>query len=275
MNTALEVAPATGRSLTETDIKAQVQLIQRVMQAVMKKDTHYGVVPGTPKPSLWKPGAEVLQATFRIAVSYRTEELSDGDCVRYRVTAVGTHQTTSTIMGEGMGEASSNEAKYKWKGATRREFDATDESRRRTKFGYDKEKREEYEVNQVRTEPADVANTILKMACKRAQVAMVLNVTAASDIFTQDLEDLPEGIVDTETGEVKPRGKPATEQPKASTAKPKGLATEKQIKLVAFKLDQSGIPENTFLTQFKLNALDALTFDQVDAALAWISKYAA
>jgi hypothetical protein len=32
------------------------------------------------------------------------------------------------------------------------------------------------------------------MACKRAQVAMTLNVTAASDIFTQDIEDLPEEL---------------------------------------------------------------------------------
>lgn len=35
------------------------------------------------------------------------------------------------------------------------------------------------------------ANTLLKMACKRALVAAVLNTTAASDIFAQDLEDLP------------------------------------------------------------------------------------
>jgi hypothetical protein len=35
------------------------------------------------------------------------------------------------------------------------------------------------------------ANTILKMAEKRALVAAVLNATAASDFFTQDVEDLP------------------------------------------------------------------------------------
>jgi hypothetical protein len=32
------------------------------------------------------------------------------------------------------------------------------------------------------------------MACKRAMIAMTLNVTAASDIFTQDIEDLPEEL---------------------------------------------------------------------------------
>src|SRR5207244_3788998 len=38
----------------------------------------------------------------------------------------------------------------------------------------------------------DTYNTVLKMACKRALVAAVLNGTAASDIFTQDLDDSDE-----------------------------------------------------------------------------------
>ena len=39
---------------------------------------------------------------------------------------------------------------------------------------------------------ADTYNTVLKMACKRALVHATINATAASDIFTQDLEDLPQ-----------------------------------------------------------------------------------
>lgn len=195
------------KQLTAVDIRSQVNLVQEVMKAVMKEGTHFGTIPGTPKPSLWKPGAEVLAATFRIAVSYRIEDLSNDDVVRYRVTAIGKHQTSNITMGEGMGECSSGEAKYKWRKATsKREFESMPESKRRLQFGYDKFKKAEYEVQQVRTEPADLANTVLKMACKRAQVAMTLNVTAASDIFTQDIEDLPEELrpnVDTETGEIK------------------------------------------------------------------------
>lgn len=183
------------KPLTATDIRAQVNLVQEVMRAVMKEGTHYGTIPGTPKPSLWKPGAEVLAATFRIAVSYKTEDLSTDDVVRYRVTAIGVHQTTGIVMGEGMGECSSSEEKYKWrKAANNREFDATPENRRRIKYGWDRFKKQDTETNQVRTEAADLANTVLKMACKRAQVAMTLNVTAASDIFTQDIEDLPEEL---------------------------------------------------------------------------------
>ena len=179
--------------MTAMDMRAHVNLVQEVMQAVMQKDTHYGIIPGTKKPSLYKPGAEVLAATFRIAVSYRVDDLSTADDVRYRVVAIGTHQTSGIVLGEGMGECSSGEEKYKWRRAVcDKEFDMTPENRRRIKFGKYQGKVEE--TNQVRTEPADQANTILKMACKRAQVAMTLNVTAASDIFTQDIEDLPEEL---------------------------------------------------------------------------------
>lgn len=192
--TVVEHEPrASSRAMTATDMRAQVNLVQEVMQAVMKKDTHYGIIPGSKKPSLYKPGAEVLATTFRIAVSYRVEDLSTDDHVRYRMTAIGTHQTSGIVLGDGMGECSSGEEKYKWRRAIcEEEFDAMPENRKRVKFGKYQGKVEK--TKQVRTEPADQANTILKMACKRAQVAMTLNVTAASDIFTQDIEDLSEEL---------------------------------------------------------------------------------
>jgi hypothetical protein len=41
---------------------------------------------------------------------------------------------------------------------------------------------------------ADVYNTVLKMAKKRAYIDGILSSTGASDIFTQDFEELPEEI---------------------------------------------------------------------------------
>ncbi len=35
---------------TAAEIRAQVNTVQEVMKAVMKDGTHYGVIPGTPKP---------------------------------------------------------------------------------------------------------------------------------------------------------------------------------------------------------------------------------
>jgi hypothetical protein len=181
-----------GHSLVSAaDLRAQVNAVQEAMAAVMKDGTHFGTIPGTPKPSLWKAGAEKLLTMFRLAATFRQEELSTDDCVRYRVTCVAIHQPTGTMMGEGMGECSSNEEKYRWRKAnSNKEFDATPENRRRIKYGFSRQNGE-YEIRQVRTETADLANTILKMAMKRALVACTLNVTAASDIFAQDIEDLP------------------------------------------------------------------------------------
>lgn len=177
-----------GRSLTAADIRQRVNTIQEVMSAVMKRDVHYGVIPGCKKPSLYKPGSEVLLATFQIATSILVTDLSNDDCIRYQVRVIGTHALTGTLLGEGIGECSSNEEKYKWRKAFDDEWNATPETRRRIKFG-------KYKDKQVRTEPADVANTILKMAKKRAQIDMTLTVTGASDCFDQDIEDLPEHLL--------------------------------------------------------------------------------
>lgn len=184
-------------ALTAGQMRDHVNRVQEVMKAVMIRETHYGIIPGSKKPSLYKPGAEVLCVSFRVAPSYRIEDLSNADCVRYRVTCVGTHQTSLTVLGEGVGECSSNEEKYKWRRAVcAEEFDATPIERRRVKFSTYQGKVQKTE--QIRTEPADIANTVLKMAVKRAQVAMTLNVTAASDCFTQDIEDLPEELREIE-----------------------------------------------------------------------------
>jgi hypothetical protein len=76
-------------------------------------------------------------------------------------------------------------------------------------------------VKQVRAERDDIENTILKMACKRAHVAMTLNVTAASDIFTQDIEDLPEHLLsEIETSQT-PKPVQALKEPQPKSKKPK------------------------------------------------------
>lgn len=182
------------------EIRERVNLVQEVMRGIMKLNTHYGTIPGTPKPTLYKPGAEVLCVTFRIAQEYQITDLSDALTARFRVSCVGRHQVTGTVLGEGVGECSSGEEKYKWRGAVcAEEFDLTPDHMRRLKFA--KWKGNVEKKTQVRTEAADLSNTVLKMACKRAMIAMTLNVTAASDIFTQDIEDLPEELRTQEPGE--------------------------------------------------------------------------
>ena len=253
---------------TADEIKAQVRRIQEVMQAVMKKDTHYGVIPGTPKPTLYKAGSEVLLSTFRVAVEPEVDDLSTSDEIRYRVRAVGRHQTTGIIVGIGVGECSSSEEKYKWRDAIcDEEFNATDDDRRRIK--YQRKQAGHYCRYQVRTEPSDVANTVLKMAKKRAQIDMTLTALAASDIFTQDAEDLPDGMQNM--ADDAPRGKPETQAPQANGNNAPRLATSKQVGLVRAKLRDAGIDENAFLEHFALADVSELQFSQVNDALAFIT----
>lgn len=187
-------------------------LVQEVKKAVMKKDVHFGKIPGTPKDTLYKAGAEQLCMVFRIAPSFAVEDLSDGDVIRYRVTCTGTHQVTGLELGSALGEASGGEEKYKWrKPVCDQEFDETPPHLRREKWMKGWEDRPPYKQKQIRTEPADAANTILKMAVKRAHVAMVLAVLAASDIFGQDLEDM-EANLRAQLAEDEARQQPQEEQ---------------------------------------------------------------
>ncbi|KKK98941.1 hypothetical protein LCGC14_2637730 [marine sediment metagenome] len=186
-----------SQMMSVDEVVGQVRRMQEVMAQVMKPKIHYGIIPGTQKPTLYKPGSEKLLVTFRLGIGDpQIDDLSDDDHIRYRVITPIVHIPTGHVMGHGIGEASSEEEKYQWrKPVCEEEFDDTDVDRRREvwKKIWDKQKRAyaTKKIKQVRTNPPDQANTILKMAKKRAQIDGTLTATAASDIFDQDLEDLP------------------------------------------------------------------------------------
>ena len=108
------------------------------------------------------------------------------------------------MLGTGIGEPSSAESKYQWRSVVcDEEWNETPKDRRRTKWK--KGNNGAYVVREVRAEMEDVANTVLKVAKKRAQIDAVLTVTTASDIFAQDLEDLIEAGMDPAEHEKKPQ----------------------------------------------------------------------
>jgi len=216
---AIAIIEAGKETLTAVQVRAQVNLIQEVMKSVMKKDTHYGTIPGCQKPTLYKAGAEVLATTFRLAVDPEIINMSTFDEIRYQV-RVKLTAANGAFVGVGIGEASSNEEKYMWRKAVcKEEFESTPEDRRRIKWSKGYQDKPAYSTEQVRTNMADIANTILKMAKKRGQIDAILTATAASDIFTQDIEDLPEEIRDeVADGPTPPANqKPKVEPPKAKS----------------------------------------------------------
>lgn len=188
-------------------MKARVKAIQDVMKAVMKEGTHYGIIPGTPKPSLWKPGAEILCQVFGLVAETTTRVVCDdpeaewswsfarknrstqeeyteeGTCIGYfEVEAVCTLYSGGMVVGRASARCNNRENKY------------------RGLCIY------------------DVRNTVDQMAAKRAHVAAVRTTTGCSDIFTQDTEDMaPEALA----AGVKGGGAPTSARPVQSNLSPK------------------------------------------------------
>ena len=182
-------------------IQIQVQKIQQIMNSVMKKDEHYGIIPGTQKPTLLKPGAEKLGLTFRLAPVFSGEnvplEMENGHR-EFIIKCDLIHIPTGKSFGQGVGSCSSKESKYRYR------WDKTENQVPKEywsirdqdllggpQFVARKSDNVWWIYQRVEHDnPADYYNTILKMAKKRAHVDAMLTATAASDIFTQDLEDM-------------------------------------------------------------------------------------
>jgi hypothetical protein len=204
--------------LTVQDLVEQVRKIQEVMSAVMHDGEHYGVIPGTasrdgkpPKKVLFKPGAEKLCLLFRFDPQYAHTEKQEGSHLTVVSTCTLFHIPTGQRRGSGMGMCTTKESKYAWRKAVRVCPECNAEAIIKGKEEYGggwvcfkkkggcgakfKEGDRAIEKQETGRAPnediADTYNTVLKMANKRSLVAAVLNATAASDIFTQDLEDLP------------------------------------------------------------------------------------
>lgn len=194
MDSSQVVMPVTTHELLN-----RVERIREVQMKVMRDGVDYGTIQGCgDKPTLLKPGAETLLLAFQMAAvpdQLTIQDLGHEDEVRYRVVTPIIHIPTGRVCGHGVGECSSLEEKYKWRKAVcQEEWDETDPDRRRVKWA--KSRDGAYTVHQVRTNKADFANTVLKMGKKRSLVDGALTVTAASRIFTQDVEDMPEELRD-------------------------------------------------------------------------------
>lgn len=226
--TIVDAAPVSTKALV-----AQVQAIQHAMQAVMVRDTHYGVIPGTDKPTLLKPGAEKIGLMFRLKTSLDVQERAlPNDHREYRVT-VSLTDINGDLVGQGIGLSSTMESKYRYRNAHKKcpacGVDAIIKGKEQygggwvcfakkggcgAKFKDGDPSIESQPVGRVENpDVADAYNTVLKIAKKRAHVDAILTATAASDLFAQDLEDLPPEQLQPRKQEWVPQTAPAPEQP--------------------------------------------------------------
>jgi hypothetical protein len=193
---------------------ARYQLMAQFTKEVMVQGHDYGIIPGTDKPTLLKPGAEKLNSFFGLAPTFEpiqtiidvTGKDHDGEpflYFQYRCTAyVGGNR-----IAEGIGSCNSWEKKYRYRNADRVcptcGKPTIFKSKNKPEF-YCWQKKggcgatfpltdkriTDQETGQIKNpDVCELLNTIDKMAQKRALVAATLIATNASDHYTQDLED--------------------------------------------------------------------------------------
>jgi hypothetical protein len=200
-------------SMPVSQLLGQLAVVQEAMRLAMKENEHYGKIPGCgDKPALLKSGAEKLAFLFRMAPSFLIDERQlDRGHREYRVTCTMRQIGSGIVLGEGVGSASTMEGKWRFRTGPQKITDrpvpkdywnirnenppaaqALIGKGNAAKKGQDglwyiaEGGGEKIEHDN----PADYYNTILKMAKKRAQVDATLTCTAASDCFTQDLDDI-------------------------------------------------------------------------------------
>jgi hypothetical protein len=133
----------------------KISQFQKVVQSTLHQNHDYGIIPGTDKPTLLKPGAEKilmmmgLRSEFEIVDSTRDFEKG---FFQYQVRCKLIKG--DMVITEGLGACNTRERKY------------------------------------LKMDPYTIDNTVLKMAKKRALVDAALLVASLSDVFTQDVEDM-------------------------------------------------------------------------------------
>jgi hypothetical protein len=223
------------------NLKARYDTLVLATKEVLKEGIDYGVIPGTKQRTLLKPGAEKLSTLFDMRPSFplqdKTEDWEGGFFYyRYRcdlVTAQG------EFIASAEGSCNTKEKKYRWRVQARKCPTCNNETIIKGKEEYGggwlcfkkkggcgfkfKDGDQSIERQTVgRIENPDVydqVNTVQKMAQKRALVAAVLVATGASEFFTQDLEDIIEGVVTN----VEPEPETAqARRPAQATPQPQG-----------------------------------------------------
>jgi hypothetical protein len=189
-------------------------LLVKFVKEAMVEGVDYGKIPGTDKATLLKPGAEKLNTLFhftpRPQIIEKVEDWTGRDhggemffyyLYRFQL------WNGDFLVAEADGSCNSFEKKYRWRKADRVcpvcQVAAIRKDNNRggwycwkkidgcgVQFKANDPEIISQEAGRVpNPDMADIVNTILKMASKRALVAATLIAINASEFFTQDLED--------------------------------------------------------------------------------------
>ena len=328
VTTSGEIVQAITPKMAVERAVNQVRIVQAVMKEVMQRDTHFGHIPGTPenKDVLYQAGADTLCLAFGFTSEpepVEIVELPNGHR-EYKAKVKLVHRQTGGVVSFAEGSCSTMESKYRWRGARGKPCPKCKENAMKparadwgggyycdSKSGGCGEKYKagtqeakaldaiKIEGRQENPDIADVYNTCLKMAQKRAYVAAVIRATGASDLFTQDLEDGTPADEYRQQQEVKQpqrknapqqqqqQRKPAPQEPPfeegppiEGTAEPSKPINEAARKKIAQELRERNIPSDgdegfrVFLfNKFDISNSQQITEAMMPAINEWIGKW--
>ena len=188
--------------------------LHQVMRNMMTEGIHFGKIPGTDKPTLLKPGAEVLCQMFHLVPDVKaTVEYGDGlvspeITVRSRC-VIHAGSLDGPAVGTGEAAANSWERKWRYRAAERicpackkpAIIKGSDKYGGgwvcwKKKDGCGKKWADGAAEIESQTaglvanpDPYDLLNTITKIANKRAKLDAVITSTSSSDLLTQDMDE--------------------------------------------------------------------------------------
>lgn len=253
--TAALAKPTTERAIIMAaalkEDSEQRAILQQYIKQHMQQGTDYGVIPGTEKPTLLKPGAEKLTDLFRCTPAFDLlEKIEDWEkgLFHYTFRVRISSRDSGTVLAEGYGSANSKEGRYRWRNAGRKCPQCGKETICKSKYAprskpddppgwycyakkggcgaeFDHDDPDIVDQIQGKVENDDIftlVNTILKMAKKRALVDGAIALARCSDIFTQDVEDFeqPEDPAPRQQRQSQPKA--STQQPAPAAAKKSG-----------------------------------------------------
>lgn len=185
-------SPAGVPLITKQDVtalKAHKKLLKEFISSQMREaqfsdpsaedygEGDYGIIPGSKKKSLLKPGAEKLLKLFKLGCrSRQVDKVIDraGNFAMFTYRSEVYDLRTGVVIADCEGLTNSQENKYRERTVWRKkQLPGGQEISESTKED---------------TPVCDILNTLMKMTQKRSMIGAAIIATAASDYFTQDME---------------------------------------------------------------------------------------
>lgn len=181
----------TTQAITVPEYDRSYNDLVKFVKTKLKENVDYGIIPGTKKKSLYKPGSEKIAFLFglkpNVELMEKVEDWEKGFFFyRYKATLI--HFASGKPAGSAERSCNSKEKKYAYNSVNEFYASADEKDLAIKKI---QKKNGQYTntfliIRKTAEEQADQVNTIMAMAQKRAIVAAVVQATMASEIFDAD-----------------------------------------------------------------------------------------